>query len=396
MQNSDIKICRVSTVPFSMVSQLMPQIEYLCDKKIDVTMVSSYGKEIATLDFNKGFAYHTIEIPRNLHPVKDIIALVKLILFFRKKRFHIVHSITPKAGLLCAVASFITKIPIRLHTWTGQPWVTIKGPMKTFAVLADKLIALLNTGCYADSKSQSRFLIEKKIVKPEKIKVIGYSSLAGVDLGRFHKNIISSVQKKQLKKELSINPEAAVFLFIGRMAGDKGFFELEKAFTEIADSGYKIHLLLVGPMDKDCGGKKNIDIDSFIDRPDVSYAGYTATPEKYFAISDILCLPSYREGFGTVVIEAASMGIPAIGTKINGLVDAVDDGKTGILVKARSIAQLYNAMIRLLNNPETVRNMGMAAQERCKLYFDSRKINREVYKEYIRLLNGRGFCNRIE
>jgi glycosyltransferase involved in cell wall biosynthesis len=143
---------------------------------------------------------------------------------------------------------------------------------------------------------------------------------------------------------------------------------------------------LVGPLDDECGGAKNIDIRNLIHNANVSYIGYTDKPENYLSISDILCLPSYREGFGTVVIEAASMGIPTIATNINGLVDAVESERTGLFVEPYSADSLYKAMVKFLENPDMVDEMGQAAQERCRSCFDSEVINNKVFEEYERLM----------
>ncbi len=382
MINKPIRVCRIATVPIFFAAHLIPQIEYMQKKGMKVSIVSSLGEGIEAIEQCEGLIFENIEISRSLSIVRDIKALFKLIVFFRKNKFDIVHSTTPKAGLLSSISAFIARVPIRLHTWTGQPWVTLKGPMKTFAFLADKLIGFLNTKCYADSKSQRDFLIEKKVIPADKIDVIGYSSLAGVDRKRFSNQIISEKEKEDLREKLSIDSGATVFIFIGRITKDKGICELEQAFSKVLSSGFNVHLLLVGPFDDDCGGEKNIDISKFISNAKISYIGYTDKPENYFSISDILCLPSYREGFGTVVIEAASMGIPTIATNINGLVDAVDKDKTGVLVEPYSVESLYEAMIRFLEKPDMIKKMGSAAQERCRLNFDSEVINKKVFEEY--------------
>lgn len=379
-----IKICRISTVPFYIVSQLKTQVEYLRDIGMNVVLISSDGPELSEIELGRGLSHEIVEILRSIRPWKDFVALIKLIRVFRKHKFDIVHSTTPKAGLLTAIAASLVKVPVRLHTWTGQQWVTLKGPMRWVSRLADKLIGILNTRCYADSISQRQFLVDERIITSQKIAAIGHGSLAGVDLNRFNPGKWSSSAKQEIKRKCSIHPDSRVLIFVGRITRDKGILELISAFRGFLDLGYNVDLLLVGPFDQDCGGAGSIaDIEQC---PRIHYVGYTESPERYLAISDIFCLPSYREGFGTTVIEAAAMGIPTIGTHINGLIDAIVDGKTGILVPSHDDRTLLAALRRLLDNPDLAYRMGKTARQRCIRLFDSNIINKKVAGEYIRIL----------
>jgi len=382
----DIKICRISTVPFYLVSQLKSQVEYLRDIGMNVVLVSSDGPELSEIEIGRNLSHEIVEIHRSLHPWRDFIAFIKLIRVFRKHKFGIVHSTTPKAGLLTAVAAFFTRTPVRLHTWTGQQWVTLKGPMRWVSRFADKIIGILNTQCYADSKSQCMFLVNEKIIASKKITVIGHGSLAGVDLGRFDTERCSVSTKRQLKQELSINLDSKVLIFVGRITRDKGILELISAFLELLHLEYNVDLLLVGPLDQARGGRGSIDFTDIDQCPRIHYVGYTKCPECYLSISDIFCLPSYREGFGTTVIEAASVGIPTVGTYINGLIDAIVNGETGILVPSHDDRALMEALKQLLDDPDQVSQMGKAARQRCIQQFDANIINKKVAEEYMGIL----------
>jgi len=381
-----VKICRIATVPFYMVSQLKTQVEYMRDIGINVVLVSSDGPELSEIDIDRGLSHEIVEISRSIHLWKDFIALIKLISVFRKHKFDIVHSTTPKAGLLTAIAAFLVKVPVRLHTWTGQQWVTLNGTMRWVSRFADKLIGFLNTRCYADSKSQRQFLVDEKIITSKKIAVIGHGSLAGVDLNRFDPEKWSLSAKQQLKKDLSIHADSKVLIFVGRITRDKGISELFSAFRGLRDLGYNVDLLLVGPLDQDRGGTGSIRLTDIEQLPKTHYIGYTGCPENYLAISDIFCLPSYREGFGTTVIEAAAMGIPTIGTHINGLIDAIVNSETGILVPSHDDQALPQALRQLLDDSDLIYQMGKAARQRCVRQFDSNIINKKVAEEYISIL----------
>lgn len=382
-----VKLCRVATVSYALTVHLKSQVNYLKELGMNIVLISSDGPELKDLGICDEIRHEVVEIPRSLKPVTDIAAFIKLFNIFRKYKFDIVHSITPKAGLLTSVAAFIAGVPIRLHTFTGQPWVTLRPPMRWFAKSSDKLIGLLNTKCYADSDSQRRFLIDNRIISSEKMGVIGSGSISGVDLGRFDSGKFDSNKKNLLKQELSISIKAKIIIFIGRIAKDKGIRELISAFKELLKLEYDIELLLVGPLDKDCGGDGDFNITLMRECSKIHYIGYTASPETYLAISDIFCIPSYREGFGSVVVEAAAMGIPTVGTNIYGLVDAVVDGETGILVPPGDDSALVGALRRLLDNPDELIRMGEAAKRRSFQYFSANIINKKVAEEYHNILN---------
>ena len=385
-QLNGVRICRISTVPFFMVSQLKSQVEYLQDIGMEIVLVSSAGPEWSILKTGQGLRIKIISIPRSLNLWLDFIALVKLTRFFLMHRFDIAHSTTPKAGLLTAIAAFLSGIPIRLHTFTGQPWVNLKGIMRSSSRLADKLIGALNTKCYADSSSQAQFIVKEGILSSRKIAVLGQGSLAGVNMARFNLEHWSLSMKQDLRASLSIRQSSKILIFVGRISPEKGIYELITAFCELIRMNYDVDLLLVGPYDHDCGGQNSIDLKKTKQCSHIHYIGFTECPEKFLAISDIFCMPSYREGFGTGVIEAAAMGLPTVGTKIYGLIDAVIDGETGILVPPYNHGALLVALKHLLDHPDELNKMGRAARQRCLQYFDANQVNREVAEEYISIL----------
>lgn len=346
-----------------------------------VVVVTSPGPELKMIT-SENVSVETIEIPRSIQPLRDVVALLLLIRCFRHYRFAIVHSTTPKAGLLCAVAGVLSSVPVRLHTFTGQPWVNLTGPVRQLARWADWLIGRLSTRCYADSESQRKFLVAEGVVPASKIGVIGKGSLAGVDIQRFDPARWSAGEKAALRRELGLHESSRVILFVGRITNDKGVRELLKAFDLLLHENYDLDLLLVGPLDEELGGKTGLDKEILANLSRVHYVGYTGCPERYMAISEFLCLPSYREGFGTVVIEAAAMGLPTVGTRIYGLNDAVEDGVTGMLVPPRDVGSLVAAMREMLDDQARLAKMGQAAQARCIEYFDATKVNALLAEEY--------------
>jgi glycosyltransferase involved in cell wall biosynthesis len=381
-----IRIARVSTVPFFVLTQLRRQLFAISEKGAQVSVVTSEGPELLGLKGTPSIELVPLEIQRFIAPWRDLLSLLRLWRFFKNRQITIAHSTTPKAGLLTAIAAFMAGVPIRIHTYTGQPWVGMSGIKGWLARRSDWLIGRLNTCCYADSPSQREFLINQSIVKEDRLHVIGAGSLSGVDLERFDRDRFSANEQDTLRQSLGIPPDAEIILFVGRITREKGVRELLGAFSGLKNAGFRAHLILVGPFDVDNGVGGVIVQNEITSIRDAHFVGYTETPEQFMAIADILCLPSYREGFGTVVIEAAAMGLSTVGSNICGLVDAIVDEETGILVRPCDTIALQEALDRLLSNAILRTSMGAAARKRVFEQFDAKQINNLVIEEYFRHL----------
>lgn len=372
-----VRVARVATVAYS-IHQVEQQVVALKEAGADVSIVCS-DLDNASLACAEGCLKFPLEIPRRITPLRDLLALWRLYRLFLRERFQVVHSTTPKAGLLCALAGWLARVPVRLHTFTGQPWVTMNGFKRSLLRACDRLTGRLNTHCYTDSHGQRAFLIEEGIVAPERLSVIGAGSLCGVALGAFDPAAFDAGERAAIRAELGIGPDAAVILFVGRVTPDKGIAELLEAFSRLRRER-NLHLIVVGPVEEDAG--------AFRDEAgaQVHFTGYCDSPARYMAVSDLLCLPSYREGFGTVVIEAAGMGLPAVGTAIYGLSDAIVDGRTGLLVPVRDVESLARALARLLDDADLRECLGRQAQQRAVEEFDSRMLGARIIEEYRRFL----------
>ncbi|MCK8654921.1 glycosyltransferase family 4 protein [Pseudomonas umsongensis] len=381
MLDRKLKVARVSTVPFFIVTQLSATIEALQDSGVAVTVISSdddLGGELRDL---VGSNFIPVKMVREINPIQDLLSLIMLVKVFRQGEFDIVHSTTPKAGLLCAIAGKIAGVKVRLHTYTGQPWVTMQGIKRQILKFCDRVIGALNTRCYTDSFSQQKFLVEQGVVKSEKISVLGHGSFAGVDLKRFDASRFPRSERVTLKAELQIEAGSKVVIFVGRITKEKGVSELVEAFERLIVEGLDLYLLLVGPFEPD--GAAIIDSVSNISVKDrIKTVGFSNIPEKYMAVADMLCLPSYREGFGTVVIEAAAMGLPTVGTSIYGLSDAVVDGQTGFLVPVGDSASLANSIRSLITDDRLLMEMSKSARERAQTIFDSKLYSSLLIAEY--------------
>jgi len=251
---------------------------------------------------------------------------------------------------------------------------------------SDWLIAHLNTHCYADSPSQRDFLIAAGLCRAWNISVLESGSLAGVDLSRFDSASLAGRALK-CRETLGIPLTARVVLFVGRVTRDKGMLELADAFSRIKVADSEAYLVVVGPTEPQRDPLPPALLQALESDDRIRMTGYDPAPEKYLAMADLLCLPSYREGFGNVVIEAGALGVPTVGTRIDGLRDAVVDGVTGLLVPPKNVEALAVALASLLKNEGKRKQMGNAARERARNLFDSRVVNARVLEEYRRLLN---------
>lgn len=316
-----------------------------------------------------------VRLERKVSLWLDFKALILLFSLFRKYDFQSVHSVTPKAGLLAMLAAYFSAIPVRVHTFTGQVWVTRRGLKRRILKNMDRLIALLATDILVDSPSQQKFLLDEGVISTLKSSVLLDGSISGVDIDRFKPN--NEVRNK-VRKKLSIHDRAVVFLFIGRLSRDKGVLDLALAFADVSNP--QAILLIVGPDEEGLRFEmENILSDRI---GNVRFVGFCSNPENYMAAADVMCLPSYREGFGSVVIEAAAVGIPTIGTKIYGVEDAIDDTNTGLLFEAGNVEELKARIIKLLNDLPQRARLGQQARKRAITKFSSSRLAQAWLKYY--------------
>jgi glycosyltransferase involved in cell wall biosynthesis len=321
-----------------------------------------------------------VSIRRNISPFHDVSSLLDLYKVFTHERFDILHSIMPKSGLLSMMAGLLARVPKRIHTFTGQIWKNDDGLKRTFFKGIDRIIVGCATHILVDSPSQRECLIAEGIVSRSRSSVLGYGSICGVDMERFSMNEES---RKEIRAHHALGEDDIAFLYLGRLKRDKGILDLARAFAQLCKKNANVRLLVVGPDEE--GLTENIMSTCSQCAEKVHMVGFTDAPEKYFSAADVFCLPSYREGFGQVVAEAASVGIPSIGSNIYGITDALEDGVTGYLFEVGSYHDLMQKMVRFVENPSMIRIMGEEARVNVAEKFSKDRIMSAMMSYYRKL-----------
>lgn len=377
------KICFVTASPLSL--RVFLRNHLLClGERYDVTAVADFSLNDLSSDWLPGVRLVSIPIKREVDLLADLRALIALVRFFRLECFDVVHSVSPKAGLLAMSAARLAGLPHRIHCFTGQVWATRRGGGRILLKSADRLIAMNANHLLADSMSQREFLECEGIVRSRQVEVLGAGSISGVDLERFCPD---GEMRKRIRSDWGVPLMACLILFVGRLNRDKGLLDLARAFAELSRERDDIWLAVVGPDEAGIGNEFEQSCGKAVSR--VRRFNYTATPEHAMAAADVLVLPSYREGFGNVVIEAAACGVPAVASRIYGLTDAVDDNVTGLLYPPGDVVALRDCLQRLCVDSELRLKMGMAARARVKEYFSMHTVT-AAYLEYYEKLLGAG------
>lgn len=366
MQHKKQKICFIATVDFTISTFLIGHIREL-SKFYDITVITRTSNLNFLFEQGVKVKVISLNISRKINLFIDIYCFLRLIFIFSKNRFYSVHSITPKAGLLSMLAAMIVRVPLRVHIFTGQVWASSSGIKRFILKFFDKLIGLLTTYNLVDSKSQRDFLIEQCVLHKDKALVFGSGSISGVDLSKFKANQWTG---KKVRKILGIPQDAFVFIYLGRLVKDKGVLDLARAFSKI--KSHHTYLIFVGPDE----GLLTYSIKEICsNKPlNIRIVGFTHAPYQFLSAADVLCLPSYREGFGSVIIEAAAMGIPAVASDIYGITDAVINNQTGLLNSAGNIDSIKRSMEKILSNKPFLRKLSRGSKKRALEEFDSKII----------------------
>lgn len=377
------KICFVVAAPTSADGFLTEQIAML-RKEYDVYLAANgdYGNEWRNVDIND---FYSFPIMRNISLWHDLKALWVLIKYFRKMKFDATHSITPKAGLICSLAAFLTGIKHRSHTFTGQVWATRKGFMRFFLKTLDKLTASLDNHIFVDGEGQRQFIIKEGVVSEKKSCVLANGSIGGVVVDRFVPSEDIRIQKRT---ELGIGNDKIIYVFLGRLNTDKGCYELLEAFNGLVTQCKNAYLLMFGHVEEEVVSHFS-DYGNLKENENVKFGGFTKEPNNILKASDVFVLPTHREGFGVSVIEASCAGLPVITSNVYGVVDASINGVTGIQCPVNNPEAFQAAMKKLYEDDVLRKKMGENGRQRILREFRSDIVANAWLDFYHKILNNK-------
>lgn len=377
------KLVRITTVPISLDKLLHNQLKFM-QQYFDVTAISSDEIELKKIAESQGVSYKAIEMSRKITPFKDLISLIKLTIFLYKNKPDIVHTHTPKAGIIGMLAAKLVGIPHRLHTVAGLPLMEATGIKRKVLNSVEKLTYLCATKVYPNSVGLYDFIVQENFVKIDKLKVIGKGSSNGIDTSYFDQSLISLEEKKLLKAKLGITSTDFVFIFVGRLVADKGINELIKAFVEFQKTHENCKLLLVGPFESDLDPLETWTLGQIEKNNDIICAGYQSDVRPYFAISKCLVFPSYREGFPNVVMQAGAMQLPIIATNINGCNEIIIPEVNGILVTVKNYESIVAAM-EMMMDEDIYKNYYVNSRKIIVNSYEQGYIWHQILNEYYKI-----------
>ena len=347
----------------------------------DVCAISSEPDKLKQFADEEGIAYRYIPMKREISLFSDVVSLIKWILFLFTERPYIVHGNTPKASLISMVAAWITRRPVRVYMCHGLRYQGTEGSLRNLLQLMEKITCGCATHVVCVSKGVANVMINEGLCPKEKIRVVGYGSSGGVDIERYNPNAIVS----NIRSELNIPEDAFVFSFIGRIVKDKGINELVSAFDNINKNNPNIHLLLVGPVESMQNPVDESTYRIIEQNENIHAVGMQKDVRPYLKASDAFILPSYREGFGMVLVEAGAMGLPCITTDITGCNEIIVPGENGAIIEPRNMEALRYEMEKWVSNPDMVKIMASNARKMVSERYDSRMV-REQYFEFYKSL----------
>lgn len=375
-----IKIIRVTTVPISIKILLKDQLKFM-SQYYEIVAVSSEGKELYDVARDEGVRIVPLNMSRQFTPLRDLASLMKMILLFRKESPDIVHSHTPKAGIVAMLAAFLCSVPNRLHTVAGLPVMNQVGPIRIILLVVEWLTCKCATKIYPNSKGLETFLTKVVNVPSKKLKVLGSGSSNGVDIRYFDltPEIRSSSQSVRARYGLE---GSFVFTFIGRIVVDKGIEELIDAYVKLSSERTSIKLVIVGweePLSDPISSRSQAILQN---NPGIVCTGFLDDIRPILGVSDCLVLPSYREGFPNVVMQAACMSVPSIVSNINGCNEIIQDGSNGLIVEPKRTDDLYYAMKKLASDRGLLIDLAAKSRRLVVEKYDREKMHKIILSEY--------------
>jgi len=377
-----LRVCLIASVPSTIKVFYQPLIAGLRRAGAEVTMIASGGPELDALAQTFGVSTHAVTITRRISPLSDLIAIRRLCRYFRAHRFDLIHAHTPKAGLVGMVAGRLARVPARVYTLHGLPLETATGLKRRIMKAAERLTCrLAHRVCVVSPSLRDRAKI-LRLCRADKMTILGEGTACGVDLSRFERTDDVVERAGLIRSEHHIPDNAIVVGFVGWLVADKGVPGLVKVFSRLAERRDDLYLLMIGADGSDRDPVPRETLVTIKEHPRICHGGLVPDPVTYYAAMDFCVLPTRREGFPYVVLEAAALGVPTVATRVTGCVDAIVDGETGILIEPESMEALAGAIDRLAGDVVLRKSLGDAAAQRVRASFGSDRLVDEHLRLY--------------
>jgi glycosyltransferase involved in cell wall biosynthesis len=373
----------MTTASISLKYLLDGQFEYMSKQGYEVITISAPGKEIEQVR-EAGIEHIAVDLSRTINPISDLKSLFKLIRIFRITKPEIVHTHTPKAGLLGMLAAMICRVKHRIHTVAGLPHITMNGWKRFLLTTTERLTYYAANYVCPNSQGLLDYIVSNKLCRTEKLKIIGYGSSNGIDLNRFTEKKLDAKKLELIKRSLNFEDDVFYFIAIGRLVKDKGIVELIAAFKSINKSYPNTKLILCGDYEE---VRKEEALDEEISKEintheGIIHVGWTDYVEYYLKLANVLIHASYREGFPNVLLQAGAMKCPIICSEITGNADIVRDRETGLLFTCARTHELIAKMGFAINNPLLLEELANKLAEEVQERYNRTFVHQQIYNFY--------------
>lgn len=375
------KLVRITTVALSLDKLLTGQLAYMREH-YEVIAVSNPDATLDKVAEREGVRSFALPMTRKITPWQDLKAVYRLYRFLKREKPDYVHSHTPKAGIVGMMAAWLAGVPHRLHTVAGLPLLESVGRKRRLLEWVEAATYRFATGVYPNSFELKRIIEDLRLCPEPKLKVLANGSSNGIDVDHFDKERLEASSLVDLRRDLGQADASHLFVFVGRLVGDKGINELVAAFDRLRQQFPSIGLLLVGPFEDELDPLQPQTKARIEKGEGISLTGFVSDVRPYLALSDSLVFPSYREGFPNVVMQAGSMGLPCIVTDINGCNEIVSEGQNGLIIPVKDAGQLYAAMERLLTDGTLYQNLRAKARESIVTRYRNTMVWEALLSEY--------------
>ena len=380
------KLIRITTVPSSLKILLRGQLRFM-SSYYDVTAISSEKDYLENVGKIENVDTFTLEMTRKITPLQDLQSVLKLYAYLKKTKPFIVHTHTPKAGIVGMFAAKLAGVPHRLHTVAGLPLLEATGMKRKILDSVEKMTYGFATKVYPNSFGLLKIINDNNYCSAQKLKVLANGSSNGIDTDHFSPQHFPEVENIILRKLLLIEATDFVFVFVGRLVRDKGINEMTAAFSKLQKEIPAIKLLLVGDFENDLDPVSDGTLHELKNNSAIISTGFKDDVRPYFAIADALVFPSYREGFPNVVLQAGAMGLPCIVSNINGCNEIIEEKTNGLIIPVKNKIAVYGAMKLLVQDGELRLKMQHNARPMIVSRFEQKVVWEAILEEYRKFEN---------